>query len=103
MCPTALESASRLLIAMALVVSATLAACGSPCQSLADKICECKPSTAEINGCKEQVRSARALRDATKAEQDYCSMVSDQCTCEAIDRNDLAKCGIGKPAPKLAP
>jgi hypothetical protein len=89
-------------LATAVLLSSLAAAvgCTSPCEQLADHICECKPNGSEQNACKEQVRAATAQHDVTSAEQQYCSTLLDKCSCNAVDKNDLYSCGLSKETPR---
>lgn len=85
----------RTLEALALASLLTLAACSDPCRALADKICSCRPSTAEQNACLEQVKATTA-HEPSDSENQRCAELIDGCTCEALEQNELAACGLAK-------
>ena len=84
------------LIALTLLVTPVLSGCETPCNALADVICECEPNAAEEDVCKLRIdiASDRAVSDA---ENEMCSMRLETCTCEALENDDLAACGLAKP------
>lgn len=70
--------------------------CNGPCESLAERICSCEPNNLEEQGCIEEVRITMGLYSPTPAELDACSAALDTCDCEALEREDLAACGLSK-------
>lgn len=85
---------SRSIIA-ALLVALLGTSCSDPCVSLASAVCDCKPNEPERNLCDEQVSIARATKDEiTEAEALACEGLLESCTCEALERGDLAACGL---------
>lgn len=95
--PEGAASRSRLgLILLILAIAACFSACKGPCEELADRICECELSASSQNQCNEQVRDAMQLRDVSAAEEAVCEAKLEGCTCEALEADDLAACGLAK-------
>lgn len=70
--------------------------CNGPCESLAERICSCEPNSLEERGCIEEVRTAMGTYSPTPAEMEACEAALDTCDCEALEREDLAACGLSK-------
>lgn len=82
---------------MALAVAALgsgLAACAEPCVALAQQYCGCLPNRPERDACVRQAQVARP--EISPEEAEVCSALLDTCTCEAVERGDLAACGLAK-------
>jgi hypothetical protein len=71
-----------------------LGGCQSPCDSLAETICECELNSAEESACLEAVRANR--RPVTIPEEETCSVHVETCTCEALEDGNLVACGLAK-------
>lgn len=84
--------------ALLLVLVGLLAGCEAPCQALARSICECEPNRSLQLSCRQQVDAAKD-RVVTEEEQEICERLLEGCTCEALDRDDFAACGLQKPIP----
>jgi len=90
-----MRSLSRLSSLLLVAVALSAAGCTSPCVSLADTICDCKPNQPERNLCAQQVSESRAGKgDVTDAETAVCEGLLDSCTCEALEGGNLAACGL---------
>lgn len=88
---------SILLALFALAGLAVLSAgCGSACEDLANKICDCQPTRAKADRCKINVDTATRNMDLSDEEEDRCQAILDSglCTCEALEQGDLASCGL---------
>lgn len=78
---------------LALALTVPLHGCSGNCESLAEKICSCRPNRTEENTCLEQIKAGSGLEVTTEQEQ-ICSELLDTCTCDALERDDLAACGL---------
>ncbi len=80
-----------------LVISAGLAAfttgCQGPCDSLAEKICSCEINANEEQSCLLRMQIV-GDRIVTTEEAERCDTLMDNCTCEALEREDFAACGL---------
>jgi len=89
---------SRSLIAVACVAVLALgaAACGSPCEDLANKVCKCQPTEAKKDRCNINIDAAVRNFDLSDEQEDRCQKILDEgtCTCEAILAGDLNACGL---------
>ena len=85
-------SAREGLAALALALAG--AACTDPCVALAQEYCGCLPNRLERDACLRQAQSSQP--ELTGDEEDVCSSLLDTCTCEAVERGDLAACGLAK-------
>ena len=70
--------------------------CNGPCEELANQICDCELSTSLKNQCLEQVRSAMQNRPVSNEESAACESKLDSCTCDRLDSEDFAACGLEK-------
>ena len=70
-----------LVLSVLLALAAGTAACGSPCQDLADRICNCKPAGSLRDNCKSSVSNQIGGNGQRPGE-------TDQKRCEAL----LATC-----------
>jgi hypothetical protein len=75
---------------------ALFAGCGSACEDLANKICDCQPTRAKIDRCKINVDTATRNMDLSDEQEDRCQAILDSglCTCEALEQGDFASCGL---------
>lgn len=90
-----MRSLTRLSSLLLVAAALSAAGCTSPCVSLADTICDCKPNQPERNLCAQQVSESRAGKgDVTDAETLACEGLLESCTCEALERGNLAACGL---------
>jgi hypothetical protein len=66
---------ARLLARLAPLALGLLCAvgCGSPCQDLADRICNCQPSGTLRDSCKSSVKNQIDAAKPTSSDQSYCS------------------------------
>jgi hypothetical protein len=60
---------------------ASLGACGSPCQELAERICQCELVGAIRDNCKASVRNqiGSGVQKPNDADQEFCSAKLDTC------------------------
>jgi hypothetical protein len=75
-----------LAIALA-AAAALLAACGSPCEDLATRICDCQPAGAIRDSCVQTVKN-QVGRDATKpsqAQEQFCASKLSTCADPSKD------------------
>lgn len=85
-----------LAFVLVLSLGALLGACTPPCEALAQEICACELNLREEEACREAIRAAAAGRTPSEAEDQLCEARLDGCTCEALERGDLAACGLAK-------
>jgi hypothetical protein len=60
-------------------------ACGAPCQTLANHICECRPNSSEVNACKQGVANAQP-GNITQDQENVCSQLLNSCNCDQLLR-----------------
>jgi hypothetical protein len=96
--PSRKKSALRSLLEVGALTALLFgaSACNGPCEELAKKICECELSQAAQNQCEEQVRSAMDGRDVTEQENAVCEAALDTCSCDTLEQDKLAACGLAK-------
>jgi hypothetical protein len=89
---------ARALIALfcAVCLSLGVAACGSPCEDLAHKVCRCQLTEAKKDRCKINIDAAVRNFDLSDEQEDRCQKILDSgtCTCEAVLAGDLNACGL---------
>jgi hypothetical protein len=82
-------------VALALValVALTFAACSSPCQDLADRICNCQPAGSLRDNCKTSVKNqiGNATQRPSDADQATCSKLLSTCP---DPENDPSRCEV---------
>jgi len=89
---------------------AALAACGSPCQDLGDRICDCQPAGAARDQCKSAVKTQLGSGAQTpgQADEAYCQEKLATCRdpgigvglCEWLaTRDGKIACGLAYPPP----
>lgn len=84
------------LSALLLSLGSLTSACTPPCEALAQQICACELNRREEEACREAIRAVAAGRTPSEAEDQICEARLDGCTCEALERGDLAACGLAK-------
>lgn len=96
--------------ALAPLLLALAAACGSPCQDLATRICECQPTASSRRSCQAAIEDQidnGSPRPGSR-EQDFCERKLDTCPdpdddplmCDRLltDEGKIA-CGLAYPEP----
>ena len=71
-----------------------LVACQTPCEQLADAICNCEPDATTQQSCKTQVASDSANVKPKVADQKYCEKKLKTCSCERLGAGDRGACGL---------
>mgnify|MGYP006977228726 CR=1 FL=1 len=79
-------------------VSMVAAACSDPCQELGEKICNCRPTELDRQNCLQRVSDESGQYDLSSDEENMCSALKKTCTCERLENQDLAACGLARPA-----
>jgi hypothetical protein len=97
----------------AVALAATLAAlaasgCGSPCQDLGDRICDCQPQGTSRDSCRSTVRSTLSSNNPNGDQESTCRHLLDTCVapegaaniCDFIN-SEAGKeaCGMAFPTP----
>jgi len=71
----------RTALALALFLATALAACGSPCQDLGDRICKCQPEGITRENCERAVD--KQVKDGNPRpgsnDQDFCEQKLKSC------------------------
>ncbi len=62
-----------------------LAACSTPCEDLAEKICACERTTTLRDACERRASELQDSRGTSDAEQDRCEGFLDTCDCNALN------------------
>lgn len=89
-----LMRALRLLVVLSAL---SAAACATPCEELASKICACEGSLAAIDACEQRASQSEDLLDVTDEEQDRCDGFVDSCDCHALATAEgKRRCGLAE-------
>jgi hypothetical protein len=73
------------------------AACATPCEELASKICACEGSLAAIDACEQRATQTEDLLDVTEEDQNRCDGFVDSCDCHALDTAEgKRRCGLAE-------
>jgi hypothetical protein len=99
----------HLTLALGLVLALGAAGCGSACQDLGNRVCQCEPEGQVRNNCQTNVKARVRAAAPSSSEQDYCSSLLDTCPDPKGDVNMCAynlntcpgkvACGLALPAP----
>ncbi len=83
------------------LLSGLASGCGSACEELADKICNCQQTRSKIDRCKINVDTAIRNLDLSDEEEDRCQAILDSglCSCTALNAGDFASCGLAAEPP----
>lgn len=86
----------RSLVWLLWVVSCALGVgCQDPCVQLAQRICNCEPTTSDRRACQqERITNQQSKIEIDEADRDVCQAKLETCDCKALDENDLDKCGF---------
>jgi hypothetical protein len=96
--------AAAALAALALL---GLAHCGSPCQDLADRICNCQPAGTLQDNCKSSVKTQISSSNPTGDDQAFCADRLKTCPdpnstpsqCQVLNtQKGKEECGLAFPA-----
>jgi hypothetical protein len=73
--------------------------CGSPCEDLAYRICECQVSRSQKELCKNGIYSSTRNLSISSDDEDSCQAILDsgECTCEALQSGNQSACGVSNP------
>ena len=76
-------------LAAAAVALLALAGCGSACQDLGDRICDCQPAGSLRDNCKSSVKTqvGSGAQKATDSDQALCQQLLQ--TCVSTDAQNL--------------
>jgi hypothetical protein len=88
---------SLLLLLAPLLGVLLLAACSTPCEDLAAKICSCEADRTAQDACKRRAAQVKGTESISDAEQNLCSDKLAGCNCNALNT------AAGKFACGLAP
>jgi hypothetical protein len=104
-----MRSRFSLAVAFGLALALGATGCGTPCQDLGDRICNCEGEGQIRNNCKTDVKARVSASNATASEQDYCSAKLATCPDPNGDINKCAyilntcpgrvACGLALPTP----
>ncbi|MEL6187562.1 MAG: hypothetical protein AAFU79_23330 [Myxococcota bacterium] len=86
------------LAAVALGLLGT-AACDGPCRTLAERVCTCEFNAREQASCFQEIDTNGNVRMPTPEEDEACMAFLDSCTCEALEAEQFAACGLTKTNP----
>ena len=99
----------HLTLALGLALALGAAGCGSACQDLGDRVCQCEPEGQVRNNCKTNVKARVQAAAPSSSEQSYCSSLLGTCPDPNGDVNMCAymlntcagkvACGLALPAP----
>ncbi len=84
------------LLSLSPLLALAFYACNGPCESLADKICSCRPNQSEEQGCLQDVKTAMSHFSPTTSEDEFCDQKLDTCDCEALEAEQYDLCGLTK-------
>ena len=84
------------LISATFLALGLASACIDPCDSLADRICKCEATDLEQTTCTQRVAIEKDKRDTTEADRAACEAALKTCSCEALARGELSKCGYSR-------
>ncbi len=94
------------LALLALALAALGSGCGSACQDLGDRICDCQPAGTLRDSCKTGVKTqlGQGAQPATAADQAFCQSKLATCPDPNVDPNacDALNTSAGKAACGLA-
>ncbi len=71
--------------------------CQDPCVTLAERICNCEATANERRACiTNRVTNQQGSVEVSEPDREFCQSVLDngECTCAALDNNNLAACGF---------
>ena len=91
LCDTVPHIVSKIFCILLLLLNFS---CAKPCDSLADFICECEDTESQRQECKSRVEREKGILEATEQEEEFCDQALDTCTCEELEKNNLAACGF---------
>lgn len=74
----------RAVILAALALAPLLAACSTPCEELASKVCACEPTRRAVDACERRATQQESARAPTAAEENRCEALVDSCDCNAL-------------------
>jgi len=85
---------SSALLATLLLLTAS--GCFDPCDTLADRICECEPTELATLQCKQRVEVQKEQHKPTDADRSACEAALETCTCDALEQRKLSACGYAR-------
>ena len=86
---------AALMVAMALL---TGLGCTSPCNQLADNICNCQTTQDARNSCDAEESTRESQVNPTSAQEQTCSDLLATCDCNVLDTpQGKVDCGLARP------
>jgi len=74
----ALATAAALLLVLG-------AACSSPCEELAAKICACEETRSDRDACERRASQQEDVANPSDADQERCERLVETCDCNLLD------------------
>ena len=84
------------ITALLLPTMLSLTACIDPCETLSNRICDCRPTDMQREQCRRQVAIQKDRLDPSDEDKATCEAALKTCTCEALERNELSLCGFSR-------
>ncbi len=77
-----------------------LGGCTSNCLKLAQKICDCQPTSTLRDSCNSDASAQKAQLTLTSGDEDRCAKLLDRCDCHALDTPEgKVSCGQARAYP----
>ncbi len=91
-----MKSGTLVIILSSVLALMLCVGCGSACNDLAHKICNCQPTRAKKDRCNISINSVANNFNISDEEESRCQSILDsgRCTCEALDAGDFSACGL---------
>jgi hypothetical protein len=87
----------RLLLATLALALAVATGCTSPCNQLADQICNCQTTQNNRNSCNAEESTRADQVSPTDAQEQACSNLIPLCDCNVLDTpQGKVNCGLAR-------
>ena len=83
-------------VAILIIVAGLMAACETPCRTLAEVVCACNDNRSVEQSCLAEVTLAAETNPASEDAEVFCSERLDSCSCDALARGHFEACGLAE-------
>ena len=80
-----------------LLLALMLAGCRGPCRQLADRLCECLPSSLDRDRCYQDITVQESGVSVDGEDDAVCAGLLEQCSCETANTPEgKERCGLAR-------
>jgi hypothetical protein len=82
-----------IVLAILGIFVAIVVACSTPCDDLANQICNCQPTADKRANCRRIFLAGNPVNISSE-RQNVCDQALQTCNCDELDAGNFAACGL---------